>query len=132
MKSLVVEDDFITRKLLQKILSEFGEVDVAVNGDEAIEAFQLARNQATPYNVIFLDIRLPGLDGHGALRALRKRESELGITEPDTVKVVMTTGVTEKNEVLSAFREGCEAYLKKPFERAAILDTLKNLGLIQG
>lgn len=39
MKALVVEDDFASRKLLQKILTPYGEVDIAVNGLEAIEAF---------------------------------------------------------------------------------------------
>ncbi|MFC1821043.1 hypothetical protein ACFLZG_08180 [Thermodesulfobacteriota bacterium] len=40
MKTLVVKDDFASRLILQKILSPYGETHVAVNGEEAIEAFR--------------------------------------------------------------------------------------------
>jgi two-component system chemotaxis response regulator CheY len=42
MKTLIVEDDFTSRLFLQKILSPYGECHIAVNGNEAVQAFQMA------------------------------------------------------------------------------------------
>ena len=48
MKALIAEDDFTSRLLLQKFLSPFGEVHVAVNGAEALEAFREAKKNGDP------------------------------------------------------------------------------------
>ncbi|MCB0330011.1 MAG: response regulator [Bdellovibrionales bacterium] len=128
MRSLVVEDDFVSRRLLQRILSAFGESDVAVNGEEALAAFESALSDNQPYEVICLDINLPGLDGQEVLKAIRARERELGIEGLDGVKIIMTTGRDDKESILTAFREGCEAYIKKPFSRGDIISKLGDLG----
>jgi two-component system chemotaxis response regulator CheY len=131
MKTLVVEDDFVARKILQKMLSPFGQCDIAINGVEALEAFDLAHSESEPYDLICLDIRMPELDGHAALKELRNRESERGILGLDGVKIVMTTGLDDKESILSAFREGCEAYITKPIEREKLFAKLSSMGLIQ-
>ncbi|MCI5064978.1 response regulator [bacterium] len=128
MKSLVVEDDFISRKLLQKILIGYGECDVAVDGEEALSAFDLALADETPYQVICLDINLPKLNGQEVLKKIRARESELGIEGLDGCRIIMTTGRDDKESILTAFREGCEAYIRKPFSRAEIIAKLEDLG----
>ena len=128
MKSLVVEDDFVSRRLLQRILSAFGEADVAVSGEEAVEAFDEAVKEKAPYEVICLDINLPGMDGQEVLKTIRAKEKELGIEGLDGAKIIMTTGLGDKNSILTAFREGCEAYVKKPFSRSDILGKLADLG----
>ncbi|MCB0352322.1 MAG: response regulator [Bdellovibrionales bacterium] len=128
MKSLIVEDDFVSRKILQKILSRFGESDVAVDGKEALSAFDLALQENTRYDVICLDINLPFLDGQEVLKAIRARERDLGIHGLECVKVIMTTGRDDTASILTAFREGCEAYVKKPFTREEIVSKLSDLG----
>ncbi len=135
MKFLVVEDDFTSRKILQKLLQKHGEVDVAVDGHEALEAFAVACEEdrtisgSHKYDVIFLDINMPNLDGQETLKAIRSIEADLGIQQIDGVKIVMATGVGDKESILAAFREGCEAYIKKPYSKAEILDKLIELGL---
>ena len=42
MKTLIVEDDFIARRLLKEILSSIGECDIAIDGEEAVQAFRMA------------------------------------------------------------------------------------------
>jgi PleD family two-component response regulator len=63
MKFLIVDDEFVSRKKSQKILSQYGECDVALNGLEALNAYVRAHNENDPYNLIFLDIDMPDLNG---------------------------------------------------------------------
>ena len=82
MKYLIVEDDFAARRLLQRYLSNYGDCDIAVDGNEAVEAFRQAVDEKEPYDLICLDIMMPNMDGHEALKVIRQIESEHGITRP--------------------------------------------------
>ena len=81
MKTLVTDDDFICRVLLQKLLSSYGEVHIAINGAEAVKAVRIAIDNGEPYNLICLDIMMPEMDGQEALKQIRKVEEENGIIE---------------------------------------------------
>ena len=74
MRTLIVEDDFTSRLLMQAILAPCGECHIAVNGREAIQAFRLARAQGRPYDLVCLDIMMPEMDGHAVLKVLRAAE----------------------------------------------------------
>jgi two-component system, chemotaxis family, chemotaxis protein CheY len=129
MKCLIVEDDFVGRKLMQKYLSDYGECDVAVDGEEAVEAFKLAIENKLPYDLICLDIMMPNMNGHEALSAIREIESWHGINGLDGVKVIMTTALGDSENVMGSFREGCEAYIVKPIKKDALLHEIEKLGL---
>ncbi len=132
MKALVVEDDFVSRKLLQKILSSYGEADVAVNGKEAVEAYKAAKMDGKPYDLICLDIIMPELDGHETLKKVLSLEESKSLTEDShKVKIIMTTGAKEKEDVLKAFAYGCEAYIQKPFSKDELLSKLHEIGLLE-
>lgn len=132
MKTLIVEDEFVSRAKLQKILSTFGECHVAVNGNEGIEAFRAAMAAEEPYDLICMDILMPELDGHEALQEIRRIEQEQGIGGLDHVKVIMTTGLKDGKNVMKAFIKGqCEAYLPKPINREKLLGKLEELGLFE-
>ena len=75
MKTLIVEDDFTSRVVMQKILKDQGPVHIAVNGKEAVEAARLAVETNDPYNLICLDIMMPEMDGHQALKQIRMVEN---------------------------------------------------------
>ncbi len=130
MKCLIVEDNFAARKLLQKYLSGYGDCDVAVNGVEAVDAFKEALDEGQPYDLICLDIMMPQMDGHQALEAIRQVETQYGIGGLDGVKVIMTTALGDSRNVMSAFNEGCEAYIVKPVEKQKLLKEIEGLGLI--
>jgi len=87
MKCLIVEDDFTARKLLQTHLSEYGDCFVAVNGQEAVDAVLEALEQRHPYDLICLDIMMPGMDGQQTLQAIRQLEQEYGKYEQEGTKV---------------------------------------------
>ncbi|MGA1867079.1 MAG: response regulator [bacterium] len=130
MNTLVVDDDFLCRKLLQKILSPYGECDIAVNGEEALSAFEIALNEESPYNLICLDIMMPNLDGQETLKRIRQIESERGIGGLDGVKIIMVTALKDGKNILGAFKAGCETYIIKPITREKILTELEKLRLI--
>ncbi|MHC4425093.1 MAG: response regulator [Planctomycetota bacterium] len=130
MKILIVEDDFACRKLLQVYLSELGDCFVAVNGHEAVEAVKCALDEGLPYDLICLDIMMPEMDGHKALKAIRRIENERGIAGSDSVKVIMTTALGDSGNAMGAFRTGCEAYIVKPIEKYKLLEETEKLGLI--
>jgi two-component system, chemotaxis family, chemotaxis protein CheY len=130
MRCLIVEDDFGSRRLLQALLREYGAIDVVVDGQEAIEAFRLAWEENNPYDVVFLDIMMPNVDGQEALRRIRATEGEIGIPERDQVKVVMTTALGDPENVVEAFyKGGANGYVVKPIERQALVSELEKLGL---
>jgi len=106
---LIVDDDRLCRELLKSILCDYGQCDFAYDGQEAIDAVRLAIEDADPYDLICLDIMMPGTDGHQALDAIRQIEAGHGIYGNDGVKVIMTTALSNSRHCLRAFREGCEA-----------------------
>ena len=130
MRTLIVEDDFVSRRLLQRLLSSYGVCDIAVNGQEALEAISLGWAEKTPYDLICLDIHMPGMDGQEALKAIRQRETSLGIGGLKGVKVIMTTASSDPAQIMKAFNTGCEAYLIKPVDRENLMQHLRNLGLL--
>jgi two-component system chemotaxis response regulator CheY len=130
MKSLVVEDDRLSRTLLQELLSSLGEADAAENGKAGLEAVRDAMDQKSPYDLICLDIMMPGMDGHGVLRMIRVMEKSRGIREEDSVKIIMTTALADRKNVVEASRERCDAYLIKPVHKEKLYVKLKDLGLL--
>lgn len=130
MKSLVVDDDFSNRLLLQRFLVGLGEVHIAVNGSEAIEAVRAALAEHQPYDVICLDIVMPGVDGHVALAEIRRLEAEHRVPQARAAKVAMTSALDGKEHVLGAFREQADAYLVKPVRKDKLLETVRGWGLL--
>ena len=132
MNILVVEDDCASRKLLSKLVSDFGTVEAVEDGLKAIEMFERAMEQNKIYDVIFLDIMLPGMSGQHVLKRVREVEYENGITGMAGVKIIMTTALGDSANIMEAFRSQCEAYLTKPISKSAVIKELKDLGLIPG
>jgi len=129
---LIVDDDRLCRELLRDILSKYGRCDFAYNGQEAIDAHRLALEDQDPYNMVCLDIMMPGFSGHQALEGMRKTEQQFGIFGNDGVPVIMTTALRDSRQCMQAFREGCEAYLTKPIRREALLARMQEMKVLPG
>jgi two-component system chemotaxis response regulator CheY len=130
MRALVVEDDFTSRLLLQTYLARFGECHVAINGREAVEAFRIAKDSDTPYDLICMDIMMPEQDGQSALREIRAIEEAGGTLSTTGVKIIMVTALDNVKEVVKSFNALCDAYVFKPVDTAQLLKHLKALALI--
>lgn len=128
MRSLIVEDEPVSRALLTSILAPLGECDAASSAEEALTHFLRSLESGEHFDLVCLDIRLPGSSGHDLLRMIREEEGRRGIDGLDGVRVLMISGASDKRSVLDAFRSGCEGYLVKPIEREVLLSRLTRLG----
>ncbi|HEY5293964.1 MAG TPA: response regulator transcription factor [Gaiellaceae bacterium] len=115
MRVLIVEDEPKMSKLLARGLSEEGHAaDVAATGEEALWMAGTER-----YDVIMLDVMLPGLDGFATCRELRARE----IWTP----VLMLTARDATEDRIEGLDTGADDYLVKPFAFAELLARLRAL-----
>ena len=130
MKTLILEDDFTGRLLLQRLLQQWGQTHIAVNGWEAVEAVRAAWESGKPYDLICLDIMMPEMDGQTALKEIRKCEEERGIFSSQGVKIVMTTALGNMENVKDAFHNLCDGYLVKPIDKEKLLKNLQTLELV--
>lgn len=128
MKSLIVEDDFTSRRLMQIYLAGFGECAVAINGVEAINVIEQGILTNDRYDLVCLDIMMPQMDGVEALKLIRQTEKTHGVSQADAVKVIVTTGKELTDERKSALESGCEAYLIKPVRKADMVAEVEKLG----
>ncbi len=130
MKTLITEDDFTSRRLLQEFLRPYGPAHIAVNGKEAVEAVHTSLEAGEPYDLICLDVMMPEMDGQTALRRIRQMEEKAGVGM-DFAKILMTTALGDKDNILEAFAEQCDGYLVKPIRKDLLLQELLKLGLIE-
>lgn len=129
MKTLIVEDDFTCRLLVQEILKGYGPVHVASNGTEAVAAFGRALDGGTPYDLVCMDIMMPGKDGQETLAEMREIERKRGIQFEEGSKIVMLTALGDMRNVMGAFGNLCNAYLRKPISKDSLLEEIGKLGL---
>ena len=129
-KILIVEDDFVSRVLLQELLKGYGPSHIAVNGKEAIDAVRMALEAGEPYALICLDIMMPEMDGQAALREIRAMEEARGINSSRGAKVLMTTALDDPRNVVGAYRGLCDGYLVKPIEKVKLIEELRRLKFI--
>jgi len=102
IKVLMVDDEEQFRITTSKILSRRGyETTVAGSGEEAIEILQ-----KSPQDVIILDIKMPGMDGHEALAHIKKIDPDVG--------VIMLTGHGSLESAKESLKHGAFDYLAKP------------------
>ncbi len=128
MKILIVDDDFVTRKILMATLKSVGDCDLACSGLEAIEALQDAERGGTSYDLVLLDIMMPEMDGLEVLKRIRTFENKNG--KPYGTKVVMATSVSDREHVIGSFHEGCDGYIVKPFTPESVLKDLLKHGVL--
>src|SRR5579885_2630587 len=116
MRVLVVEDERKTASFVRKALQSEGfAVDVCGHGDDA-----LAAARATPFDVIVLDIMLPGRDGLSVLRQLREKRN--------ATPVLLLSARGEVNERVEGLNAGADDYLPKPFALVELVARVRALG----
>ena len=130
MKTLIVEDDFVSRRILKEILSPYGDCDIAIDGSEAVQAYRLAWEDNKPYDLICMDIMMPKVDGQEALVKIRELEKTQGLRSRDEVKVLMISALDSPKSVFTSYyRGGATAYMVKPVVREKLLAEIGKFGL---
>jgi len=130
MKILIAEDDFVCRRLMQEQLREYGDAHVAVNGNEVVAAVKQALEKGEPYDLICLDILMPEMNGHEALTEVRRLEKEAGFHLGKATKIIMTTALNDKKNVMDAFRSLADGYLLKPIEPEKLRTLFEKLHML--
>ncbi len=115
MRVLIVDDEYPARKELRAQLSQFPDVEIVGEAATADEARKLI--EALPYDVVFLDIEMPGRSGLELARELARREGP---------RVVFTTAYPQY--AVDAFDVGAAGYLLKPFDEERLAKVLERLG----
>lgn len=111
---LVTEDNMINQKLIKRILEEHGiRVDIANNG---LESFEKRRNGS--YDLIFMDIQMPVMDGIEATREILDYEEDEELTH---IPIVALTANALKGDRERFLAEGMDEYITKPIETTELL-----------
>lgn len=121
---LVVDDHPSNRLLLVKLLERLGlEVQEAIDGNQAIALWRMWQP-----HLIWMDMRMPNLDGYEATRRIRS-EAAVGNGLRRTVIIGLTAQATSSDRAM-VFEAGCDDYISKPFEAKLLFEKLeKHLGL---
>jgi two-component system chemotaxis response regulator CheY len=127
LKTLVVDDDLLTRIALQEMLAGFGDVLSCTDGTEAIVAFRHALVGGSPYDLICMDLYMPKLGGIEALKVIRQEEAQRGRVRPWASKVIITTADDDSATIGQAFQGLCDAYLVKPVDATELVDMVQCL-----
>ena len=125
MRILIVDDDFVSRAKLQALLSQYGDCEVAEDGCQALDMFEQGHDQSANYDLITMDIDMPGMSGHEVLSRIREwEEAHYVYQQGHCAKVLMSTSLQSRTDIVSSFREGCEGYLKKPVTPEKLAEAL--------
>jgi len=132
MRALIVDDDFYSRSFLEYILHPYAFCDVAVNGEEAVMAFQKAMEEKRPYSLVFMDLLMPVIDGPKALREIREIERDFGVDKQSQARVIITSVLEDAEDTHNAMYLGeATSFLQKPVDEKSVLSELGRLGLVE-
>ena len=116
LRILLVEDNEVNRKVAVRMLQKLGcEVDIATDGRQALDKTAQQR-----YDIVFMDVYMPELDGYEATRLIRQREEATGSHQ---VIIAMTANAMEGDREL-CLKAGMDDYLAKPFREADLRQTI--------
>lgn len=106
LKILIVEDDFINQKVIGKVLIKLGyQADISNNGLEALD-----RIKTTSYDLVFMDIQMPEMDGYQTTIQIRSDEK---LNHPKLIIIAMTANAMQEDRE-KCLRLGMNDYISKP------------------
>lgn len=109
---LIAEDDFVSYKLIQNYLMDY-KILYADNGKMAVELFK----QNPDIDLIFMDIKMPVMDGFEATQQIRKFNKE--------IPIIAQTAFALKGDKEKALAEGCNDYITKPIVKQKLLELIE-------
>ncbi len=128
MRALIVDDVEMNRDLLAFFLEGCADTVSAESGEEAVSLVEDALRTESRFDLICMDIGLPGISGHEALKSIRELEAEHG---DKRATVFVVTGSSDPDDMIDALVVGgCDDYLTKPLMRQSFMALLDKHGLV--
>ncbi len=128
---LVAEDNEINALLARALLTRLGHrPTVAGNGEAALEGWRAARAAGAPYDVVLMDLQMPGMDGLEATRRIRAEEAALEPAQPATRILALTANASAEDRE-AALAAGMDDLLVKPLDHQRLRETLATLARAQ-
>ena len=122
---LIVDDEEMGRYMLQAFLSEFALCDVAENGNEALRLFEKAQLEGKPYDLLCVDLIMPGMNGIALIRKIRELERIDSVYVGVRSKIFVITASDSAWDKADLLLENlCDDYIVKPFNRESLKDDL--------
>jgi PAS domain S-box-containing protein len=126
MSILVAEDNDINALLARALLSKLGHrPTIASTGAAAVESWLSARSAGTPYDLVLMDVHMPGMDGLEATRRIRAAEGERGGGRTPIFALTANVSAEDREACLTA---GMDRFLLKPLDRERLLAALSGAG----
>lgn len=118
-KILLVEDNEFNAEVMKELLTEVGvDVEVAPNGRNGIS--RLKEREAGYYSIVFMDIRMPGIDGYETTRRIRRSQRE----DLKKIPIIAMTAEAFSNDVKMAVDAGMNGHIAKPVDLDCLKDVL--------
>ena len=131
MRILIIDDDYISRTQIKALMLGYGDCDIAPNGKIALTLFEAAHAENMPYDLISVDVDMPGMNGQEVVNEIRKREDALGALAKKTEsKIIMVSAMDDGKNIMTSFRKGAEGYLVKPVNPARLKETLDDIQIM--
>ena len=120
MRILVAEDNSVNQRLAARLLEREGHsVTIAGSGQEAVDLFE-----QRPFDLILMDVQMPGLDGLQATARIREKERSSG----GHIPIAAMTAQAAESDRLRCFESGMDAYVTKPVHVPALLKIIESVG----
>ncbi len=118
IKVLFVEDNDLCRRLMKKLFSRINKLDfeLAVDGNEALRLTTQKK-----YDIIFMDIHLPHINGYEVTRKIRKREALQGVYTP----IIAVTACVENADRVRCTESGMDDFIPKPINTENLLSKIR-------
>lgn len=125
MRILIVEDDLIVQLFLKTVLGHYGQCFTASDGRAAVRAYSDAAAGGEPFDVVFMDIMMPEMNGLIAIDRIREYEALHPWRVPRPAQVVVATALEDSQDILHAICSGnVFAHMKKPLLREDLEATM--------
>jgi CheY-like chemotaxis protein/anti-sigma regulatory factor (Ser/Thr protein kinase) len=122
---LVAEDNEINALLVRSLLQRLGHQPIVANsGAAALERWHAARAQGAPFDLVLMDVQMPGIDGLEATRRIRAAEAETGDARTPIIALTANAFAEDRS---ACFDAGTDAFLVKPLDRERLSAALANV-----
>lgn len=130
-RALIAEEDFQTRWRMKRLMEPHLCCDIAVNSSEVLFAFEISQEDGTPYDLMLMDLALPGRRFLETVKEIRRSEDLRKIAGGDRIKFVAISSIDTPRQKLLEIQSHCEGHIVKPLRKGDFLGQLHSMGFLQ-